>query len=199
MPDTLPRPPADRPSRLPRGRSLALGLLLVLLAAATLLIATRGTHDTASAGPPRARTSPTTRSESSITTTVHAFDPVVGDTAGCQTLAATQPQLLCPLPGGTVTYMQVTDVHAAYRRHIGDGSRDAPADGGCATGLAEERAWSRPAAPDVPAGRFACRVDATAAEMWWTVDDAHVLAHAVRRDGDLATLFSWWRAHDEHP
>jgi hypothetical protein len=35
--------------------------------------------------------------------------------------------------------------------------------------------------------------------MWWTVDDARVLAYATRSDGDLAALFSWWRAHAEHP
>jgi hypothetical protein len=199
MLDSLPRPPADRPSRLPRGRRLALGALLLLLAGATAVLAARGSPGPteAAASPPRAP-SPTAAAPSTAAT-VHAFDRVVGDSSGCQTLAAIEPQLLCALPGGVVTYMQVTDVQGAYSRHVVDVPRDPAAAGACATGLPEEGAWSRPASPDLTAGRFACRVDATEAEMWWTVDDAGVLAHAVRRDGDLATLFAWWRAHDEHP
>jgi hypothetical protein len=180
------------------GRGVALAALLALLAVATVLLSTRRSHGAAESGPPPATTS-TTRPAPTTSTTARAFDAVVGDTTGCQTLGAAEPQLLCALPGGVVTYMQVTDVQAAYRRHVADTERGAARSGACATGLAEERAWSRPASPDVPVGRFACRVDASAAEMWWTVDDAGVLAHAVRRDGDLATLFAWWRAHDEHP
>ena len=67
----------------------------------------------------------------------------------------------------------------------------------CARGRDDERSWSRPDAPDRVAGRYRCQVAATRAEMWWTVDDAGVLAHATRTDGDLAALFSWWRARSE--
>ena len=137
------------------------------------------------------------------TTTVAAVRPftaTVGDTTGCQTLAAAAPQLLCPIPNGTVTYMQVTDLASRYRAAAGPDDRVAErGDAACARGHDDERAWSRPDTPAQVAGRYRCRVAPTRAEMWWTVDDAGVLAHATRADGDLAALFSWWRAHAEHP
>ena len=110
------------------------------------------------------------------------------------------PQLLCPIPSGT------RHVHAGHRPRVAyraaAGADDGVAERGdaaCARGHDDERAWSRPDTPTQVAGRYRCRVATARAEMWWTVDDAGVLAHATRADGDLAALFSWWRAHAEHP
>jgi hypothetical protein len=67
----------------------------------------------------------------------------------------------------------------------------------CAHGAEDERAWSRPATPTRTAGRYACRIEAGRAEMWWTVDDRGLLAHAVAPYTDLAALFAWWESHSE--
>jgi hypothetical protein len=128
-----------------------------------------------------------------------AFGVEVGDATGCQTLAGTEPQLLCPMPGGVVEYLQVADPGAAYRRVAGrDDEIAARGEAACASGHPEARAWARPEAPDTVAGRYLCRVFEDRAELWWTVDDAKLLGHASRRDADLASLFDWWRARSEH-
>jgi len=67
----------------------------------------------------------------------------------------------------------------------------------CARGAEDERAWSRPSTPAVSAGRYACRTERGRAEMWWTVDDRGLLAHAVAPYADLAALFAWWESHSE--
>jgi len=67
----------------------------------------------------------------------------------------------------------------------------------CARGAEDERAWSRPAAPARAVGRYACRIVAGRAAMWWTVDGPGLVAHATATDGDLASLFAWWESHSE--
>jgi hypothetical protein len=212
-----PRPPLDRSRRLSTGRRVALGGLLAALCAAVLAFAL-ASRDSA----PASNTKRVPNSTSAATTAppnssrpkstggaVRSFAADVGDRAGCQTLNASEPQLLCPLPGGVVTYTQVADVRAAHTRvdrvadpgPISDGPTGSPsaADDPCATGRSSSRAWARPQTPQTSAGEYACRTDENVAEIWWTVDDARVFAHAVRHDGDLAELFSWWRTRNEHP
>ena len=89
-------------------------------------------------------------------------------------------------------------VSAAYKDAIGSIAALSRSGGaGCARGIADERAWSRPAEPRRVAGRFACRSENGRAEMWWTDTDRGVLAHAVSSDRDLASLFEWWLSHSE--
>ena len=49
----------------------------------------------------------------------------------------------------------------------------------CAQGGEDERSWSRPTAPRLAVGRYACRIEQGRAAMWWTVDDRGLLAHAT--------------------
>jgi hypothetical protein len=212
--DDLPRRPAlEGPRSLPAHRRLALGALLATLAAAAIGVAlvSRGSSSTRAHAPET--TTSSTLTASTTATTVGSFAADVGDRVGCQTLSASEPQLLCPLPGGVVTYTQVGDRSAARRRvdRVADTDADTGTDTDtdtdagaidgdpCATGRSGSRAWARPQAPQTAAGAYACRVHADLAEIWWTVDDARLVGHAIRHDGDLAALFSWWRAHSEHP
>ena len=147
-----------------------------------------------------ARRAPVTARSTTTVPAVRPFTATVGDTTGCQTLAAVAPQLLCPIPDGTVTYMQVTDLASRIARPREPTTRVAErGDAACARGHDDERAWSRPTRRRRSPAATAAGSPRRRAEMWWTVDDAGVLAHATRADGDLAALFSWWRAHAEHP
>jgi hypothetical protein len=206
---TVPRPSEGHPRRRPRcrprrvvpARAVLLGGLLLVLAMGCGVAFRLRPHSVGESAVPSARAVARASARPTTTTAaVRPFTAAVGDTTACQTLAAAEPQLLCPIPNGTVTYMQVTDLASRYRAVAG--ADDGVAERGvaaCARGQQDERAWSRPAAPVEIAGRYRCRITSTRAEMWWTVDDAHVLAHATRADGDLAALFSWWRARAEHP
>jgi hypothetical protein len=99
-----------------------------------------------------------------------------------------------PIPAGRVEYSQPGNVTEAYRAVAGpDDGVAARGDAACARGVPEERAWSQPEAPAVEAGRYLCRRVGARAEMWWIETATGVLAHAVREDGDLAALFTWWR------
>jgi hypothetical protein len=196
-PVIVPRPPADhRPARFPRRRLLAGALVVVLAVACVLAIRTRDTA-TPVRGPAASHRS---RSSSSTAAVPATFAAVIGDRTGCQGLAGTDPQLLCPIPEGVVEYTETASVEAAYRHIVGgDDGVGARGEAECANGRTEERAWARPSDPTHAAGRYVCRVVGARAEMWWTVDDAGVLGHAIRHDGDLAALFSWWRQSNEHP
>ena len=127
------------------------------------------------------------------------FAAVVGDTAGCQTLAGVEPQLLCPIPDGVVDVYPggepdegVLGGRRDRRRSRGARAtrRARPGSPTSARGHARER-------PRSSAGRYFCRVEGARAEIWWTVDDVGLLGHAHRRDDDLVALFSWWRARSE--
>jgi len=43
------------------------------------------------------------------------------------------------------------------------------------------------------AGRVACGSDRNIATMIWTTDSANVLSHITASNGDLDTLYQWWR------
>jgi len=182
--------------RIPR-RPVLLGAFLLVLAVACLG-ALRAAGDRA----PRRETDVRVAGAAATTSTARearaTFAAVVGDTAGCQTLAAPEPQLLCPIPEGVVTFTQVANPMAGYSSVAGTGDAVAArGDAACAAGKPDERAWARPEAPAVVAGRYFCRVDGERAEMWWTVDDVGLLGHAHRHDDDLVALFSWWRGRSE--
>ncbi len=133
MLDTVPRPPESRPRRRPRlhlpPRTVRLGgLLLVLAVGCGIALRLRPGPIPESGAIPESRAAAlaaparaTVASARSTTTAsaVRPFTAAVGDTSGCQTLAAAAPQLLCPIPAGTVTFTQVTDVAARYRAAAG--------------------------------------------------------------------------------
>jgi hypothetical protein len=195
-----PAPPRVR-RRWPKRPVLLAAFLVLLIAGCALAIGRGGGTPPARDAAPVASTAPSTDARAA-TSEAFAFD--IGDTTGCQTRSGVTPQLLCPLPDGTVEYLQVEDPEAAYRRIAGpDDATPSRGEAACARGHADERAWARPQAPAEVAGRYLCRLFEGRAEIWWTVDDSGLLGHAFRRDSDLAGLFTWWRArgegHAEHP
>src|SRR5262245_54709213 len=197
---TVPRPPVtmrrSRPRPRPWRRILAVGALLLMLAVGAVLAGRHGGSSPVATPP---RTAPVTTAAARDEHGARPFRVAVGDTTGCQALVAAEPQLSCPLPsgGGTVTYTQVDDAAARYRVVVGDAHAIRDGDAACARGDADERAWSRPSAPTVVAGRYACRAAGSRAELWWTVDDVGLVGHATSANGDLAALFTWWRDHHE--
>src|SRR5262245_58169253 len=197
---TVPRPPVaarrSRPVAPPARRIMAVGVLLLMLVAGVVLAGRRHPSSSIAASRP---TSPATTVATRAEHGARAFAVAVGDTTGCQALVAAEPQLSCPLPSGsgTVTYTQVDDAAARYRVVVGDARAIRHGDAACARGDADERAWSRPSAPTVVAGRYACRAAGSRAELWWTVDDVGLVGHATSANGDLAALFTWWRDHHE--
>ncbi len=99
-----------------------------------------------------------------------------------------------PIPGGRVEYSQPGNATEAYRAVAGpDDGVAARGDAACARGVPEERAWSKPRARGRSRSLFVSP-RRQRAEMWWTETATGVLAHAVREDGDLAALFTWWRS-----
>jgi hypothetical protein len=183
---------------LPR-RPLLLGALVLALGVACVVV-WRGA-DGAAPAPRRPRAAgPTTTANGSTREAVAVFDVPVGDRTGCQTLGGPEPQLLCPLPDGVVEYLQVSSPLAAYARAIGPTrphGETTATESACARGEPEERPWATPTEPEVVAGRYLCRVEGGRADLWWTVDDARLLGHAFRRDGDVSALFTWWRGRRE--
>ncbi len=83
-------------------------------------------------------------------------------------------------------------VGAAYRRAAGAEVAARTGAPACASGNPDERAWSVASAPVNAVGRYRCRFEKGHAAMWWT--NGGLLTHAVAPDGDLAALFTWWRA-----
>jgi hypothetical protein len=192
----MPPRPAPPPARraVPKRPVLLAGLLGVLLVGCVLAVRSSGGGEVSPARP--AAAGPAAANEPASGPA--GFGVEVGDTTGCQTLAGSEPQLLCPMEGGVVEYLQVTDPAAAYRRVAGpEVAIAARGEAACASGRPEARAWARPEAPEVVAGRYVCRVFEDRAELWWTVDDANLLGHASRNDADLASLFGWWRTRSE--
>ncbi|HEY5170162.1 MAG TPA: hypothetical protein VIK54_00385 [Acidimicrobiia bacterium] len=114
----------------------------------------------------------------------------------CNGLSSARREVRCVIDGVDLD-VQMFDsgsVAGAYRRAAGAAvvtPRSGPP--ACARGVPDERAWSTAAAPDAAVGRYRCRFEDGRAAMWWTRGDR--LVHAVASDGDLAGLFSWWRAH----
>jgi hypothetical protein len=110
--------------------------------------------------------------------------------------------VVCRPPGAVArvdysTFEHPDALRTAYRERAG-----APGGGAggarCERGQAEERSWSRPQTPAVVAGRYRCDVVGGVAHLWWTVDDARLLAHAFGATGtSLAELFVWWTTAPE--
>jgi hypothetical protein len=111
---------------------------------------------------------------------------------GCADHGSDVPEVACTIDGVRVDARLLGPAEAERAFAPIRAAQEGPP--ACAQGQADERNWSRPAAPEVAVGRYRCLVARGRAEMWWT-DDAGIIAHAVGADADLARLFAWWRAH----
>ena len=170
-----PRPPetAPHPPRRRLGRAAAGAVVVVLgvgLAVTTQL----------DSGPPPAPAAATP------TTTPPRPRPTTTTTVVVETRDGVEVELREP-----------ADLEAAYRAVAPDDGVAAVGPSTCANGAAEERAWSSPGAPEQAAGRYRCRFESGRAAIWWTVEDAGVLAHATAANDDLAALFAWWLAQTD--
>jgi hypothetical protein len=124
-----------------------------------------------------------------------AATTTVPRTRDCVGLSVARREVRCVIDGIDVDvrlYAPGT-VAAAYRRAAGADVAARSGSPACARGLPDERAWSSAALPRAGLGRYRCLFERERAAMWWTNGDR--LVHAVARGGDLAALFSWWRAH----
>jgi hypothetical protein len=120
--------------------------------------------------------------------------------ARCHDPTRRVPHVHCSFDGVEIDYRLIdpVPVEPVYLDAIGSTTRRTESGRpGCAHGAEDERSWSWPSQPSRAAGRFACRREHGRAAMWWTVADRGVLAHAVRADADLASLFAWWLSHSE--
>lgn len=210
VPDRGRRPGGPRRRRPSRRRLVAAGVLVAALAVACVLV-TRGRGADPPAGPAapgggRAVPAPPSQAAApagaagapagAAAREAEALRALTGAPETCRARVEEDGvRLTCRIEHGTVELARPADPAREYRRALGpaDGTR-ATGPPACAAGRPEERAWSRPDAPAVTAGRYACRVVAGRAEIWWTEDATALLAHATRADGDLAALYEWWRA-----
>ena len=177
------RPPAS-PTRT---RRLAAGSLIAVLAVAALAASRGGSASSASAPV----TAPTAE------TATAPVDPaplraLFAGNPGCADHGVDVPEVSCTIDDVRVDARLVGPVDA--ERLFGGSATPHTGPPACAAGNADERTWARPAAPDVAAGRYRCRLEEGRAVMWWT-DEAGIIAHAVAPGADLARLFVWWRTH----
>jgi hypothetical protein len=144
---------------------------------------------TASSPPSAADTTKTT------TTTTTTTSTTVPRTRDCRGLSTERRELRCTVDGLDldVRLYSLATVTPAYRRAAAADGAARSGRPACARGVPDERAWSLPSLPEAAVGRYRCRFEHGHAAMWWTHGDR--LVHAVAPDGDLAGLFSWWRAH----
>lgn len=202
----LPALPArlTRPARAggnPRGRArpIAAAALLAALTAGWLVVGHRS-HASAAADAALSSTPaspPTIPPTTSVPETSPTTSPPtkVPRTTDCQGLSQSRPEVRCILAGVDLDVRRFAPatVAAAYVRAAGAEAEPRSGPPACASGRADERSWSVSTAPDAAVGRYRCRLESGRAAMWWTQDGR--LFHATARDGDLAALFAWWRAH----
>ena len=189
------RPRFGRPSfGRGRARPLAAFALLAGLTGAWVLAGHRA--QTSAAGdapaalaPPSFVSSPSNLASNAATTTT------VPHTRDCLGLSVARREVRCVIDGIDldVRLYAPGNVAAAYRRVAGADAAARSGSPACARGVPDERAWSSAALPRAGLGRYRCLFEGERAAMWWTNGDR--LVHAVARGGDLAALFSWWRAH----
>ena len=177
-----------------RARPLAAFALLAGLTAAWVVAGHRA--PTSAAGDaPAALASPSFVSSPSNLASTAATTTTVPRSRDCLGLSIARREVRCVIDGIDLDlrlYAPGT-VAAAYRRAAGADVAARSGSPACARGVPDERAWSSAALPRAGLGRYRCLFEHERAAMWWTNGDR--LVHAVARDGDLAALFSWWRAH----
>ncbi|MCU1468219.1 MAG: hypothetical protein JWM72_4147 [Actinomycetia bacterium] len=188
-----------------RARPVAAATLLAGLAGAWLLVGHRS-HASAEADPTAAPrvpasvvigTAPETGSSAPAATarTGSPSTTRAPRTPACHGLSAARPALRCVIDGVELDLRLYAPGTAAeaYTRAAGAVARPGAGSPVCARGGPDERSWSDASAPAVAIGRYRCRLEQGRAAMWWTRGDR--LAHALGPNGDLAALFTWWRAH----
>ncbi|MDQ1458366.1 MAG: hypothetical protein QOH28_3986 [Actinomycetota bacterium] len=193
-------PPSFSRSSFGRGRArpLAAFALLAGLTAAWVVAGHRARTSAAGDAPaalasPSFVSAPSNVAPSNVAST--AATTTVPRTRDCVGLSVARREVRCVIDGIDVDvrlYAPGT-VAAAYRRAAGADVAARSGSPACARGLPDERAWSSAALPRAGLGRYRCLFERERAAMWWTNGDR--LVHAVARGGDLAALFSWWRAH----
>jgi hypothetical protein len=192
--DAFAAVPAQECGQRPRGagrRRIAVALAFLAVLATMSVYFARAGSDTPSAVGNSNRPTPST-----IRADTGALRAMVAGADSCSDVVGAIPVLHCTLDIAEVEYRLVGTgaVADAYRAAVGavpDGDRRGPAR--CAAGHDEERAWSRPSAPKMPAGRYRCVIAQGRAEMWWTEEQRGLVVHARGNDADLARLFAWWQ------
>jgi hypothetical protein len=147
------------------------------------------------AATPTTATPTTATSTTATSTTATSTTGAVPSTPGCAGLAPRRPEVRCVVDAVDLDVRLVppNDATAAYERATGVHPVPGTGSPACARGVPDERTWSLATAPVAAVGRYLCRIEHGRAAMWWIQGER--LAHAVAHDGDLARLFSWWRAH----
>ncbi len=112
--------------------------------------------------------------------------------ADCDGLSPARPEVRCMVGAVDVDIRLFTPktIAAGYRRATGTGTDPVVHSGpaACASGLADERAWSTATAPSVTAGRYRCGFESGHAAMWWTQGNRLVHAVVARRRPRRAVL-----------
>jgi hypothetical protein len=200
------RPRRSNDPAAPRGkvRPVAAAALLAGLAGAWLFVGHQS-HDStalvaaAPATPAPTTTAPTTaRAPAAGERLVGAIARAALRTDRCAGLSTAHPHLLCVVDGAIMDVALYTPgtVGAAFRRIAGAPVPPRSGPAACAADRPDERAWSVASAPLQAVGRYVCRLEGARATIWWTHGDRLLHAEAGDpHDGDLAKLFSWWRAH----
>ena len=176
-----------------RARPVAAAALLATLTAAWLMVG-HSSHSSVAldAHPDAAALAPPAPAPSSAPPSTTTTVP---RTPGCRGLAAGRPEVRCVIDAVDLDVRLVAPEQVTAVYEHATGAHPVPGSGApaCARGVPDERSWSVAASTPAAVGRYLCRFEHGRAAMWWTHGDR--LAHAVARDGDLAGLFSWWRAH----
>lgn len=205
-----PRPGLLTPDPAPGRWRIPAGLLLVAVLGAAYVVVTRVDRAPAAGTSQRL---PATSVGTVGTTDARPSDPIGALLAhlpdpwrtSCRAApgldAVAVGAVACTPRGASLASVEIRvfrDAAQMHDRYADLATHDLPSGGSggphCASGANEERGWALPATPGAGAGRYACRVEAGVASMWWTADSSNVLVHAVRTDADLAALFNWWRS-----
>jgi hypothetical protein len=125
-----------------------------------------------------------------------ALRSLLADATSCADVVGREPAVKCVVGDVQMDARLLGPARAHDVYVVSSGARIAARRGppACARGKPDERAWSRPDAPEVIVGRYRCHVKDGRAAIWWT-DEHGVVAHAVALDRDLTALFVLWRAH----
>jgi hypothetical protein len=178
-----------RPSDRTRVKRVAAGLLVAGLAVAWLVVGRQRSPE----GRPAEAAAPGRAAVAPPVADTGALRALLADAKRCADVVGPEPKVQCEI-GDVHMDAQLLGIARAHDVYlVASGARVAARRGppACARGRPDERAWSRPDAPEVAVGRYRCRIEDGRAAIWWT-DEHGVVAHAVGVDRDLSSLFRWW-------
>jgi hypothetical protein len=204
-PDPLDATPEPKVARTPRRTAIAIALVVALAVAAFTV--SRGASSSSTASPvasepeaaharPAARGSQAAKASSQERPITADLPRALQRT--CRANGADHAECGPAGPAVSIDVRRIDDPSAIASglALVARGLAPGKGDAACAAGAPEVRRWSAPASPRVAAGTYVCRAG-NPAEMWWSVDAHHLVAHAVAGDADLAGLFRWWLALDD--